>query len=208
MLVKSHFIFTGSTRIKFQQRDNHDGNRKIVDNLPDKEGRIPEKRTDWSLIESHPRDLGIPQLLPNRMQAQKKRAEQRYNTSLVRSSHPYSRECAITDRLIGRAGLPRGGLRIWFKRGLRDGPHNAPSVRCSRFLTALAQFHSNRSRLIHGVQFNPDLSATPFNTLLLLLLLPSSLPIIHILNCQSLLDERRACFGLDVWGQVRLAPRG
>ncbi|XP_018317812.1 uncharacterized protein [Mycetomoellerius zeteki] len=25
----------------------------------------------------------------------------------------------------------------------------------SRFLTTLAQFHSNRSRLIHGVQFNP-----------------------------------------------------
>lgn len=39
--------------------------------------------------------------------------------------------------------------------------HTMVHVRCSRFLTALAQFHSNRSRLIHGVQFNPDLPPPP-----------------------------------------------
>lgn len=206
MLVKSHFIFTGSTRIKFQQRDNHDGNRKIVDNLPDKEGRIPEKRTDWSLLESHPRDLGAT---PSKSHAGTKEAGGTKIQYLLGPFQPSLFTWMRDYRPINRASrFAKGGLRIWFKRGLRDGPHNAPSVRCSRFLTALAQFHSNRSRLIHGVQFNPDLSATPFNTLLLCLLLPSSLPIIHILNCQSLLDERRACFGLDVWGQVRLAPRG
>lgn len=43
---------------------------------------------------------------------------------------------------------------IWFQE-----IHGSKSLTmkhgCSRFLTTLAQFHSNRSRLIHGVQFNP-----------------------------------------------------
>lgn len=87
---------------------------------------------------------------------------------------------------------------------------------CSRFLITLAQFHSNRSRLIHGVQFNPfsrTRSATrkegPMEKGSVViagvsLAYPSSIQlphrprvygevsirrsIIHILNCQSLLD--------------------
>ena len=115
-------------------------------------------------------------------EAQKSRTGQRYNTSFgsfqfVPGIH--SRECTITDRLIGPAGFQ--GWLVYDLKGGR-GAQWAARSRCSRFLTALAQFHSNRSRLIHGVQFNPD----PFRHPPLQHPTPTPSSVIHILNCQSL----------------------
>lgn len=69
--------------------------------------------------------------------------------------------------------------------------------RCSRFLTALAQFHSNRSRLIRRRPIQSGPSATLLcNTL--------SVSIIHILNCQSLCWTSQVPIR-QARGQVRLA---
>lgn len=155
----------------------------MVDNLADQGGRRIRGEASGLIItrKYHPRDLGRAQLLPNR-RAHKETGGTKIQY-LLRSFQPSLFTWMRDYRPINRASrFARGGLRVWFKRGDARW-HTMVHVRCSRFLTALAQFHSNRSRLIHGVQFNPDLSATPLNTLLT----PSS-PIIHILNCQSLLD--------------------
>lgn len=61
----------------------------------------------------------------------------------------YLRVQWFKSRLGLGVDIVRGGQsRQWHWRERRG-------FRCSRFLTTLAQFHSNRSRLIHGVQFNP-----------------------------------------------------
>jgi len=104
---------------------------------------------------------------------------------------------------------------------------------CSRFLTTPAQFHSNRSRLIHGVQFNPFARSSGrqerhrWKSIIVIaprLPLPSREPlsplvarrarerrsirrsIIHILNCQSLLRDCHSDWprGLGRKGQVGL----
>jgi len=104
----------------------------------------------------------------------------------------------------------RKGRRIHAYMISRDSwVENARTMKhgCSRFLTTLAQFHSNRSRLIHGVQFNPFSRFDRGRPMEKhrsyrgpLVSLPSGTPqpqygawevsirrsIIHILNCQSL----------------------
>lgn len=94
----------------------------------------------------------------------------------------------------------------------------------SRFLTTLAQFHSNRSRLIHGVQFNPFSRLDrrrgrsmekhrSYREPLVSLHDPPTVwevsirrSIIHILNCQSLHGDCHSDWprGLDGKGQVGL----
>lgn len=79
---------------------------------------------------------------------------------------------------------------------MRDGTMDR--VRCSRFLTALAQFHSNRSRLIHGVQFNPDLPS------------PSETPSIYYTYFKLSISAGRAAvrIGPRCMGSGRIGTRG
>lgn len=80
MLIKSHFIFS---QVIFNQDQVSTaittGIEKIVDNSADKEGGIEHRIDHYSRATPAIR----ARLLPNRVQAQKKRAEQRYNTSFV-----------------------------------------------------------------------------------------------------------------------------